>query len=185
MYHCQLKRAPKFSTKHHLIKVDPLIEEENKGLVHHVVIYACYDAVDREHYFDGNNTSFDCLVQANMPPDVYSCKTPITVWGVGGGPMYYPEEAGFPFGDEDSPDYIVMEMHYDNPQLLSGRRDSSGFRLTFTPTLRKYDAGILTLGAVHGIAIPPKVKDFTSSGFCTNTCTQRIALNTHESKFGE
>ena len=40
--------------------------------------------------------------------------------------MYFPEEAGYPMGDDNYPDYFVMEMHYDNPKLLSGRRDSSG-----------------------------------------------------------
>ena len=41
-------------------------------------------------------------------------------------PTYYPEEAGFPLGEETTPDYYVMEVHYDNPQVLSGMRDSSG-----------------------------------------------------------
>ena len=50
----------------------------------------------------------------------------------------------------------------------------TGFRMTLTPTLRKYDAGVLGAGAVHGIAIPPKMKDFTSSGFCTSQCSEKV-----------
>ena len=40
--------------------------------------------------------------------------------------MNYPDEAGFPFGEDSAPTYFLMEVHYDNPQLLSGRKDSSG-----------------------------------------------------------
>ena len=47
---------------------------------------------------------------------------------------YFPEEAGLPFGDENSPKYLMMEVHYDNPQLLSGLTDNSGMSRT-TSTL--------------------------------------------------
>lgn len=40
--------------------------------------------------------------------------------------MHYPDNAGFAMGDDKSPDYFMMEVHYDNPQLLSGRKDNSG-----------------------------------------------------------
>ena len=35
--------------------------------------------------------------------------------------FYFPEEAGYAIGgDDDSiPDYYLLEMHYDNPQLLN------------------------------------------------------------------
>ena len=34
--------------------------------------------------------------------------------------FYYPEVAGFPLGTKDSPKFVVMETHYDNPELRSG-----------------------------------------------------------------
>lgn len=40
--------------------------------------------------------------------------------------MYYSPEAGYPFGESSSPDYFMMEVHYDNPQLITGRKDNSG-----------------------------------------------------------
>ena len=70
---------------YHISQVEPLIEKANLGLVHHVVLYGCYDDVDREHYFKKNKTGFDCINTANMPPDVNSCRTSIFAWGVGGG----------------------------------------------------------------------------------------------------
>ena len=43
--------------------------------------------------------------------------------------MNYPDEAGFPFGEDSAPTYFLMEVHYDNPQLLSGRKDNSGYHI--------------------------------------------------------
>ena len=50
-----------------------------------------------------------------------------------------------------------------------------GFRMTLTPTLRKYDAATITVGAVKGIAVPPKVKEFVSSGFCSSECSKKVS----------
>ena len=35
--------------------------------------------------------------------------------------MYYPKHAGFPLGEIDSPKYVVLETHYDNPLAISGK----------------------------------------------------------------
>jgi len=34
--------------------------------------------------------------------------------------IYYPTHAGFPLGEAESPKYIVVETHYDNPLENSG-----------------------------------------------------------------
>uniref|UniRef100_A0A3B4G1F7 Dopamine beta-hydroxylase n=1 Tax=Pundamilia nyererei TaxID=303518 RepID=A0A3B4G1F7_9CICH len=54
------------------------------------------------------------------------------------------------------------------------RRDSSGIRLYYTPSLRRYDAGIMELGLVYTpvMGIPPKQHTFYLSGYCTSKCTQ-------------
>ena len=59
----------------------------------------------------------------------------------------------------------------------AGRRDSSGIRLFYTPTLRKYDAGIMELGLVYTpiMAIPPKEHSFQLTGYCTDKCTQTVS----------
>ena len=59
--------------------------------------------------------------------------------------------------------------------LLIDFIDSSGLRLTLTPTLRRHDAGMLQLGV--GVSefqiIPPHIKDFRSTGFCSEDCTTK------------
>ena len=32
----------------------------------------------------------------------------------------YPENVAFPFGGEGQPQYVLLELHYDNPEMLSG-----------------------------------------------------------------
>lgn len=64
----------------------------------------------------------------------------------------------------------------------AGRHDSSGIRLHYTPSLRRYDAGIMELGLIYTpiMAIPPKQRTFYLSGYCTSKCTKTVcALNPH------
>jgi dopamine beta-monooxygenase len=51
--------------------------------------------------------------------------------------------------------YIVLEIHYNNPEKTAGIIDSSGVRMTMTADLRPIDAGIFVLGVNTGdINIP-------------------------------
>jgi hypothetical protein len=45
------------------------------------------------------------------------------------------------------------QIHYHNPDLLAGTRDSSGLRLFYTPRLRRHDMGNLWVGGQAG---PPR-----------------------------
>lgn len=76
---------------------------------------------------------------------------------MGADPFVYPEEVGLPFGGENFNPYVVLEVHYNNPESLSGRIDSSGIRFYMTKTLREFDAGIIELGLEYTdkMAIPP------------------------------
>ena len=61
-----------------------------------------------------------------------------------------------------------------------GRRDSSGIRLYYTATLRRFDAGIMELGLVYTpvMAIPPQETAFVLTGYCTDKCTQLVSGRT-------
>lgn len=54
--------------------------------------------------------------------------------------------------------------------------DNSGVRITYTPTLRQYDAGLLTIGMKVGShhIIPPFEEDFINEGFCTEDCLRQV-----------
>lgn len=76
---------------------------------------------------------------------------------MGADAFVYPEEAGLSIGGPDFNPYVMLEVHYNNPELHQGVIDSSGIRLVLTETLRKYDAGVIELGLEYTdkMAIPP------------------------------
>lgn len=51
--------------------------------------------------------------------------------------------------------------------------DSSGVRMYLTPTLRRFDGGVLELGLEYTdkMAIPPQQPVFALSGYCITECT--------------
>ena len=34
----------------------------------------------------------------------------------------YPNNVAYPFGGAGQPQYVVLELHYDNPQMISGTK---------------------------------------------------------------
>ena len=54
--------------------------------------------------------------------------------------------------------------------------DSSGLRFYYTKQLRKYDAGVLHVGAFvdYRLMIPPKETNWEINGFCSEECTREV-----------
>lgn len=76
---------------------------------------------------------------------------------MGADAFIYPKEAGLSVGGELFNQYIMLEVHYNNPERIKGTVDSSGIEFYLTKTLRKYDAGVIELGLEYTdkMAIPP------------------------------
>jgi len=173
-YYCSFFDPPVLDDIHHIVSVDPIITPGNEGLVHHILVYACWGVAD-EHLRGNNKTEGVCFGE-EMPEFFGSCRSVFVAWAIGGETFYAPEEAGFPIGGteaEGSPQYFLMETHYDNPQLISGRSDTSGIRLTYTPTRRTQSAGLLQIGYINGIFVPPNTDEFNLVAYCGSTCTNQ------------
>lgn len=58
--------------------------------------------------------------------------------------------------------------------IPTGRKDSSGLRFFYTSNIRRYDAGVLTVGEVSlpYMIIPPKQKSWLTVGYCPKECSQ-------------
>eukprot|EP00178_Gracilaria_changii_P016973 TRINITY_DN485_c0_g1_i3.p1 TRINITY_DN485_c0_g1~~TRINITY_DN485_c0_g1_i3.p1 ORF type:complete len:488 (+),score=68.06 TRINITY_DN485_c0_g1_i3:2059-3522(+) len=88
--------------------------------------------------------------------------------------LVLPEEAGIIM---DEKDYIlVMETHYDNPNLVSGNIDFSGVKVYYTNTMRQHEAGSLLMGDI----LIERFGETVRSGFeyehsCTSACTSRFS----------
>ena len=54
--------------------------------------------------------------------------------------------------------------------------DSSGLRFYYTKQLRKYDAGVLQVGAsaTMRLVIPPNETNWEINGFCSEECTREV-----------
>ncbi|XP_019617768.1 PREDICTED: DBH-like monooxygenase protein 1 [Branchiostoma belcheri] len=181
-YWCQVFELPELASKHHIIKFEPIISPGNEGVVHHLIIYTC--TKNRSVTFlPHEHPGHECRTP-NMPRDWYLCLggSMLAAWGIGAEPMAYPAHVGYPVGDADSSRYVLLEQHYDNPQLVSGIRDSSGLRLTLTPELRDHDLGVFEVGMppIKHHVIPPHAEEFKSAGFCNPNC-----LNAFLEELGE
>ncbi|XP_073349527.1 DBH-like monooxygenase protein 2 homolog [Pagrus major] len=164
-YHCKLMNFPRLITKHHIIVVEPVIE--NADMVHHMLLYRCPSYVTQPY-------DSPCF-QGDMQE---LCMGVVATWGVGGGVMDLPENVGIPVGGEDSDTFYRLEIHYNNPNNESGRTDSSGLRLYYTAQLRQHDAGILMTGVMPGghmmYKIPPKATQFRTYGVCNTTLISQL-----------
>lgn len=71
-----------------------------------------------------------------------------------------------------------METHYNNANPNGEQQamvDNSGLKLFYTPTLRKFDAGVMSVGMDPNWRhiIPPGQEEVVSEGHCIEECTKQ------------
>ncbi|CAG2243417.1 unnamed protein product [Mytilus edulis] len=120
---------------------EPIITRGNEDVVHHFVVFSCPTATD-----DDEGSVFNCY--GVKPKKFEKCNDIMLAWAIGGVGYDFPHNVGFSLNAPGDPRYLLLETHFTNPTLKSGIVDSSGFRITVTPTLRQYDAGMLEIGAM-------------------------------------
>lgn len=168
-YWCQLFKIPEVPRKHHIIRIEPLIQKGHESLVHHILLYQC----DRNLNESELNFGHECY-HPNMPDSFLTCETVVFAWAIGGEGLTYPQHVGLSIGTSIDPIYVLMEIHYDNPNFQQGMMDSSGLRLFYSPELRQYDAGVIETGVWVSLyhMLPPGLHEYTSEGHCTQECLQ-------------
>uniref|UniRef100_A0A6Q2XIZ8 DOMON domain-containing protein n=1 Tax=Esox lucius TaxID=8010 RepID=A0A6Q2XIZ8_ESOLU len=166
-YWCQIFKIQEVQQKHHII--EPLIEKGHENLVHHILLYQCDSRLNESELYSGH----ECY-HPNMPDSFLTCETIVFAWAIGGEGFTYPPHVGLSIGTSIDPVYVLMEVHYDNPDLQQGVVDSSGLRLFYTPELRQYDAGVIETGVWVSLyhMLPPGMPEFVSEGHCTHECLQ-------------
>uniref|UniRef100_A0A4W6CBV6 Dopamine beta-hydroxylase n=1 Tax=Lates calcarifer TaxID=8187 RepID=A0A4W6CBV6_LATCA len=167
-YWCFIQKLPENMPKNHIVMYESVITPGNEAIVHHIEVFECSPDIRQVPDYSG---SCDDKMK---PGKLNFCRHVLAAWAMGAEAFYYPPDAGLPMGGKGSSRFLRLEVHYHNPLLISGRQDSSGIRLHYTPSLRRYDAGIMELGLVYTpvMAIPPKQHTFYLSGYCTSKCTQ-------------
>ena len=78
-YWCQMFKIPRLQEKHHVIKVEPVIQKGHESLVHHILLYQCSSNFSDSVLDDGH----ECY-HPNMPDAFLTCETVIFAWAIGG-----------------------------------------------------------------------------------------------------
>eukprot|EP01113_Clastostelium_recurvatum_P047859 TRINITY_DN85_c0_g2_i1.p1 TRINITY_DN85_c0_g2~~TRINITY_DN85_c0_g2_i1.p1 ORF type:complete len:635 (-),score=137.14 TRINITY_DN85_c0_g2_i1:138-2042(-) len=150
----------------HIFLIEPIIDPGSAHLVHHFFAYACSNRTLLEPWF--TPTQYAGIVPG--------CDLLVYGWGLGGNALILPKEAGIPL--KDSPDavrFLMLQIHYNNPTLISGVTDHSGVRISYTKHLRQYDASMIILGdsALSAGPIPPGLSNYYKEFSCPSQCTAK------------
>ncbi|CAL1540451.1 unnamed protein product [Lymnaea stagnalis] len=168
-YRCQVYKIPDLGQKHHMIRYEPVIQPGHEQLVHHILLYYC--SGNKSDSYVG--TSFMCYDQA--PKELMGCEHVLVAWAVGGQAFDYPAHVGHSLSSPGDPVLIIMETHYNNPDLRTDFVDNSGMRLYLTKQLRQHDAGIIEAGLAvdMNLVVPPYESSFVMRGYCQSSCVDQ------------
>ncbi|KAG7354015.1 copper type II ascorbate-dependent monooxygenase [Nitzschia inconspicua] len=113
---------------------------------------------------------------SNPTPTEETCGQGNMLWGWAPGeePTALPQNIGIPLFDPNG--YfrsIAVEIHYNNPEMLDGLVDSSGFRVYFSIQPREIEAAWLALGdpatLMKGTAIEDGLSEYSFT--CASDCS--------------
>jgi len=164
----------------HIVQIDPMIDPRGAEFAHHILVHVCFDEGPLSYVKLFLDNPGRCLSPIGNP--TAKCESLLYGWAMGGGPIIAPPEAGLRIGWSDLGfQYVVMELHYDNPKGKIGQMDNSGFRIHYTSKMRKYDAASMTLGdpmLQMGI-IPAGREGFALESSCPPQCTREWPHDIH------
>ncbi|CAF0944282.1 unnamed protein product [Brachionus calyciflorus] len=169
-YYCKGFQIPKNLTqKRHVYKYEFILPDINFKNMHHALLYECVPGYFGETFEDG-----DCYTNGEK---AQFCQAISIGWAVGGQTIFlYPKDTAYPIGGDTDYSYIVLELHYDNPEMELGYVDKVTLRYYMTKNLRKNELGVLTVGTAStpfGIVIPPKAEQQSIKSYCFNDCLNK------------
>ncbi|XP_074654945.1 dopamine beta-hydroxylase-like isoform X2 [Tubulanus polymorphus] len=176
-YWCETHLLPNLPRKSHIIRYDGIVSNGHRSLVHHMEVFHCEAPSGvKIPIFRGQCPDEGTMMQRG-PSLLGMCKRVIGAWAMGAPPMVYPENVGVPIGGDEMSRYVVVQVHFNNPDRVAGQIDSSGIRFYVSDEERQYEAGIMELGLEYTPknSIPPRMNAFTLTGDCISECT-RTAL---------
>lgn len=129
------------SDKHHVAKFAPVLATASAKYVHHMILFECLDEAAAANNLTHQQVIYNCERM------LMGCQTSKWPWAVGGEDLILPDDVGIPVGNGAR--FYALQVHYYNPTLDTGVRDSSGVRMTLSPALRAHDAE--TFGIAGGV----------------------------------
>ena len=104
-------------------------------------------------------------------------------WGFGFEGRCFDEKYGLKMG-KSSFSKLILQIHYNNPLLVSGLKDASGIRLFYTDQIRQFDSAKLRIGQFE-LFIPPAAESVSaiSRAFETEECSRSYITNPKNETF--
>jgi Copper type II ascorbate-dependent monooxygenase, N-terminal domain/DOMON domain/Copper type II ascorbate-dependent monooxygenase, C-terminal domain len=124
----------------HIIGFEPIVNPRNKAHVHHFGLI-------------GSGLPFNSSLSCKEFPGIEGAYG----WAPGEVPLNLPSNVGSPLGSNGFQSFS-MQVHYDNPDGVSGMIDDSGVRMYYTSKKRQYDMGYFVNsdnGALQGSLASP------------------------------
>ena len=91
---------------------------------HHFDLMRCVvpEDVDADEVFGPwlGHEGQECYTPTENPIPSQYCTTLAYTWAVGGNEMFLPDDVGFLFVEDGKPEYFMFNVHYNNPEVLSG-----------------------------------------------------------------
>jgi hypothetical protein len=139
----------------------------NANLLHHLVIYSCFNPSDELISMLGQKPNCDYQHFSNP------CNGFVSEWAPGMDARTFKPGYGKPFGS-DSYEYVMLETHFNNPEGLEGQKGAPGYKLLYSDEPVENEIGSLTLGQaqVTGWELEPGKKLVSRTNVCTPDCTK-------------
>jgi dopamine beta-monooxygenase len=138
IYYYQSFAAPSLTTDYYIRGFQFIYANMLKKIsLHHLVLNICNlgNDSDFQSIFNTPQTTFNS----------YNCQTSLIAFGTQVPFIMLPENVHFTMG-KSGYQYFAIQVHYDNPDHVSGEHDASGVRILYETTPRQYEAGFLQLG---------------------------------------
>ncbi|OWA50095.1 DBH-like monooxygenase protein 1-like protein [Hypsibius exemplaris] len=171
-YSCKLTALPVFDKKYQSIASQPIINKANMKYIHHMLVYVCMDLpaeYAKKDFFACGPTDDSFVMKY--------CQNMIGGWAMGAKETnYQPADVGSPFTPEMTGMKVVVQIHYNNPDLATFV-DDSGMRFLLTDQVRKYDSGTIMAGIFSldfTLTMPPGLETFHVQGQCSDQCTRTM-----------
>jgi len=179
-YACIAHKIPidRLDGDHHIVRVEPVLDPRTTGITHHMLVHVCIDSGPLSWSALFLDEASQCISPIGMP--FSGCSSLLYGWAMGIEELNFPPEAGARMGyGRGTFQYIVIEMHYDNPNGIAGLVDNTGYKIYYTKNLRPHDAASLTVGDpyISFPNIPPKNQGFGLEATCPSECTSKFTTD--------
>ncbi|XP_052776591.1 dopamine beta-hydroxylase-like [Mya arenaria] len=164
-YHCMLVDFP--AGDHHLVATTPSVD--NVNIVHHMILWGCTFPEDID--MTEINKRKGMVYRCEMTPDRH-CQQLLGTWTYGHQGDCFKGDAGFRIGRKGTR-IAALQIHYNNPEELTGETDQSGMAIYYTTKLRAHDASMFVVGQEY-LDIPPYSRGVTFEHTCPSQCTSEM-----------